>query len=56
MKTNPTIKNIIFDLGGVLVDWNPDKVYKHVFKNDPDKMAHFFSGATSFNQNINDRC
>ena len=43
MKTNPTIKNIIFDLGGVLVDWNPDKVYKHVFKNDSDKMAHFFN-------------
>ena len=53
MKTNPTIKNIIFDLGGVLVDWNPDKVYKHVFKNDPDKMAHFFNEVCTQDWNEN---
>ena len=42
MNTNPNIKNIIFDLGGVLIDWNPDKVYLDVFKNDLEKMAHFY--------------
>lgn len=43
MATTPSIKNIIFDLGGVLIDWNPDKVYNEVFKNDAKKMAHFYN-------------
>lgn len=34
------IKNIIFDFGGVLVDWNPRYLYKSVF-NDDEKMAYF---------------
>ena len=25
------IKAIIFDLGGVLVDWNPDYLFRNVF-------------------------
>jgi hypothetical protein len=25
------IKTIIFDLGGVLIDWNPDYVYNTIF-------------------------
>jgi 2-haloacid dehalogenase len=25
------IDSIVFDLGGVLIDWNPDYVYKHIF-------------------------
>ena len=24
------IKNIIFDLGGVLIDWNPEYMYKKI--------------------------
>lgn len=28
------IKNIIFDLGGVLIDWNPKNVFKEIFPND----------------------
>ena len=31
------IKNINFDLGGVLIDWNPD----YIFKND-EKLAWFY--------------
>ena len=42
MKPNLNIKNVIFDLGGVLIDWNPDKVYKDVFNNDSKKMIHFY--------------
>lgn len=34
------IKNIIFDFGGVLVDWNPRYLYQSVF-NDDDKMEFF---------------
>ena len=36
------IKNIIFDLGGVLIDWNPSYVYLKVFKGDSKKMKWFF--------------
>ena len=37
-----TIKNIVFDLGGVLVDWNPDYVYRKIFNNDEAKMKWFY--------------
>ena len=35
------IKNIIFDLGGVLIDWNPEYVYLDVFKGDRKKCNGF---------------
>ena len=34
-------KNVIFDLGGVLIDWNPDYLFKNVFK-DAEKLAWFY--------------
>ena len=43
MNKNINIKNIIFDLGGVLIDWNPDKVFIKVFEGDKKKMEHFYS-------------
>lgn len=39
-KQNSTIKNIIFDFGGVLMDWNPRYFYKDYF-NDDEKMEYF---------------
>ena len=36
------IKTIIFDLGGVLVDWNPEYVFLKEFKGDRIKMNWFF--------------
>ena len=30
------INNIIFDLGGVLIDWNPDYVYRTIFTDEKD--------------------
>lgn len=35
-----TIKNIIFDFGGVLMDWNPRYFFKDYF-NDEERMEHF---------------
>lgn len=35
-----TIKNIIFDFGGVLMDWNPRYFFKDYF-NDDEKMEFF---------------
>lgn len=39
-KQNSTIKNIIFDFGGVLMDWNPRYFFRDYF-NDDEKMEFF---------------
>ena len=36
------IKNIIFDLGGVLIDWNPDYLYRKIIT-DEEKRKEFLS-------------
>ncbi len=36
------IDTIIFDLGGVLVDWNPEYVFLKEFEGDKKKMKWFF--------------
>ncbi len=46
-------KNIIFDLGGVLIDWNPEYVYLREFKNDREKMKWFFDNICTFDWNEN---
>ena len=48
-----TIKTIIFDLGGVLIDWNPEYVYLDVFNGDRKKMQWFFDNicTTDWNEN-----
>ena len=35
-----TIKNVVFDFGGVLLDWNPRYFYSSIF-NDDEKMEYF---------------
>ena len=47
------IKNIIFDLGGVLIDWNPEYVYLEVFKGDRKKMQWFFDKICTMDWNEN---
>jgi hypothetical protein len=29
----------VFDLGGVLIDWNPRYLYRKLFDGDPEAMA-----------------
>ncbi|MDG1264138.1 MAG: HAD family phosphatase [Flavobacteriaceae bacterium] len=53
MKINTNIKNIIFDLGGVLVDWNPDKVFIKVFEGDKQKMEFFYAEVCTHDWNEN---
>ncbi|MDD4644784.1 MAG: HAD family phosphatase [Bacteroidales bacterium] len=36
------IKNIVFDFGGVLLDWNPRYLYRNVFT-DEQEMEHFLA-------------
>ena len=49
----PDIKNIIFDLGGVLIDWNPDYVFLKVFKGDKLKLKEFYEKVCTFEWNEN---
>jgi len=47
------IKNVIFDLGGVLIDWNPEYVYLEVFNGDREKMKWFFDKICTMDWNEN---
>ena len=47
------IKNVIFDLGGVLIDWNPEYVYLDVFNGNQKKMQWFFDEICTFDWNEN---
>jgi len=45
------IKNIIFDLGGVLIDWNPKYVYRQIFDTEKE-MDWFLENITTHDWNI----
>jgi len=47
------IDTIIFDLGGVLIDWNPEYVYLDVFNGDREKMKWFFDHICTHDWNEN---
>ena len=47
------IKNIIFDLGGVLIDWKPEKLYLNVFEGDQKKVDWFLNEICTFDWNEN---
>ncbi len=47
------IKTIIFDLGGVLIDWNPEYVYRQLFDNDEQKMRWFLTEICPYSWNEN---
>ncbi|MEO5788404.1 MAG: HAD family phosphatase [Gelidibacter sp.] len=47
------IDTIIFDLGGVLIDWNPEYVYLDVFEGDREKMQWFFDTICTHDWNEN---
>ncbi|MEO1033316.1 MAG: HAD family phosphatase [Bacteroidota bacterium] len=47
------INTIIFDLGGVLIDWNPEYVYLDVFEGDREKMQWFFDHVCTSDWNEN---
>ncbi|GAA4882490.1 HAD-IA family hydrolase [Flaviramulus aquimarinus] len=48
-----TIDTIIFDLGGVLIDWNPEYVFLDVFNGDREKMQWFFDNICTNDWNEN---
>ena len=46
------IDTIIFDLGGVLIDWNPEHVYKKVFNGDQNKVDWFLNNICTSDWNV----
>ena len=46
------IDNIIFDLGGVLVDWDPKYLYNKVFNNDEKRINSFLTEVCTPEWNI----
>lgn len=51
MEENMEIKNIIFDFGGVLVDWNPRYLYKQHFE-DENEMDFFLKNICTNDWNL----
>ena len=46
-----TISTIIFDLGGVLIDWNPEYVFRELIP-DPERRRFFFENICTHEWNI----
>ncbi|MBL4939971.1 MAG: HAD family phosphatase [Lutibacter sp.] len=46
------IDTIIFDLGGVLVDWKPEYVYREIFNGDEEKVQWFLNTVCTSDWNI----
>ena len=42
----PPLTTVIFDLGGVLIDWDPRHLYRQLF-DDPDEMESFLAEVTT---------
>ena len=49
---NRSINAIIFDLGGVLIDWNPRYVYRKIFKTE-EEIDWFLENITTLDWNEN---
>lgn len=45
------IKTIVFDLGGVLIDWNPRHLYRKIFKSE-EEMEWFLSNICTYEWNV----
>lgn len=45
------INTIIFDLGGVLIDWNPEYVFREVIP-DPERRRYFFENICTHEWNV----
>lgn len=47
------INTLIFDFGGVLIDWNPAYVFLKEFRGNQDEMSHFLNTICSWEWNEN---
>jgi 2-haloacid dehalogenase len=47
------INTLVFDFGGVLIDWNPAYVYLKEFRGNQEEMSHFLNTICSWGWNEN---
>lgn len=47
----PQINSIIFDLGNVLIDWNPQHVFNDTYFDSPEKKKYFFENICTMDWN-----
>jgi 2-haloacid dehalogenase len=45
------IKNVVFDIGGVLIDWNPRHLFRKVFDSE-EEMEWFLSNICTYEWNV----
>ena len=45
------IRTVVFDLGGVLIDWNPEYVYREIYP-DPVERKWFFDNVCTHDWNV----
>ena len=50
MKTS--VDAVVFDLGGVLIDWDPRYLYRKLFPGDEAAMEHFLSAIIDVEWNL----
>ena len=43
MMRGADVRAVVFDLGGVLIDWNPRHLYRKLFDGDAAAMEHFLA-------------
>lgn len=48
----PTRTTVVFDLGGVLIDWNPRHLYRKLFAGDDAAMEHFLANVCTSEWNL----
>jgi 2-haloacid dehalogenase len=47
MADERRVRTVIFDLGGVLIDWNPRYLYRKLFVDDEPRMERFLTEVTT---------
>lgn len=47
----PKIETVVFDLGGVLIDWKPEYVFRQIFETEAE-MQYFFANICTYEWNI----
>jgi len=52
MQPDPSNLAIVFDLGGVLIDWNPRHLYRKLFVDDPQAMEDFLANICTQEWNV----
>lgn len=52
MQSNQPPRIVVFDIGGVLIEWDPRHLYRKLFENDDRAMEHFLSEVCSPDWNL----